>query len=267
MDLKAYKLYLIENEIRPNTIRNYMNTLRQLDQYLTIRRLDLTKENLIAFKEHLKAFEYDVGKRYKTNTINQKIVSINIYLNWIEHHELSLKLLKTQIKEHRESINEREFKLLMKHATSEEMRLLMLTIANTGLRITEICNLRVSDLETSIVQIENKGKQRSIAIPSFLKKQLKQYVADRGIKDEIFYKQQATYRENMKVIAGKAKVKKSKVYPHSFRHYFAKRFLANGGDSTDLQQMLGHENIATTTIYTQLSTNELGEKFRKIKNI
>ncbi|HCS30646.1 MAG TPA: integrase [Enterococcus sp.] len=267
MDLQAYKLYLIDNEIRPNTIKNYLNTLQQLDQYLNARELELNKENLIAFKEHLKVHEYETGKRYKTNTINQKIVSINIYLNWLERHELSLKLLKAQIKEHRESINDKEFKSLMRHATSEEMRLLMLTIANTGLRITEICNLCASDLETSIVQIENKGKQRVIAIPPFLKKQLKKYVVECGIQDEIFYKKQATYRENLKVIAGKAKVKKEKVYPHSFRHYFAKQFLTNGGDSTDLQQMLGHESINTTTIYTKLSTQELGEKFRKIRNM
>lgn len=267
MDLKAYKLYLVENEIRPNTIKNYMNTLHQLDRFLESNNLDLTKENLIGFKEYLKTYEYETNKKYKTNTINQKIVSINIYLNWLEHHELSLKLLKTQIKEHRESINDKEFKSLMKHSTSEEMRLFMLTIANTGLRITEVCNLRVSDLDKTIVQIENKGKQRAIAIPQFLKKQLKKYAAERNIKAEIFYKKQATYRQNLKVIAGKAKVNKDKVYPHSFRHYFAKKFLASGGDSTDLQQMLGHESIKTTTIYTTLSANELGEKFRKIKNV
>lgn len=267
MDLKAYKLYLIENEVRHNTIKNYMNTLQQLKKFLKKNDYELDKESLILYKEHLKSFEYSPKRNYKTNTINQKIVSINIYLNWIERKDLTLKLLKTQIKEHRESITQKEFRALIKHATSEEMRLIMLTIANTGLRITELCSLKVSDLDLSIIPIENKGKQRSIAIPQFLKKQLKKYVRERGIEDQIFYKKQATYRMNLKVIAGKAKVKKDKVYPHSFRHYFAKQFLANGGDSTDLQQLLGHENIITTTIYTKLSTNELGDKFRRVKNV
>ncbi|MHC5250410.1 tyrosine-type recombinase/integrase, partial [Enterococcus sp. LJL90] len=82
----------------------------------------------------------------------------------------------------------------------------------------------------------------------------------------IFHKSQDFYRKRLKTIAGKAKVKKEKVYPHTVRHFFAKEFIANGGDSTDLQQMLGHESIATTTIYTKLSTNELSEKYREIRN-
>ncbi|WP_413462941.1 tyrosine-type recombinase/integrase [Lactococcus lactis] len=87
------------------------------------------------------------------------------------------------------------------------------------------------------------------------------------MEETIFYKNQRTYRVNLKKIAGIAKVNKEKVYPHSIRHYFAKSFLMNGGDATVLQQLLGHEQIATTTIYMKLSSNELSDQFSKIKNI
>lgn len=270
--LKDYEMYLLENEIRPNTKNNYMNTLKQLDVFLSQRSLDLDKEALINFKEHLKNDEYAPGKKYKLKTINQKIVAINIFLNWMEREHkatsgLTLKLYKAQTKEHRESINEAEYKRLIRHATTEEMRLFILLIGNTGVRITEACSVRSNDLNSKLIIIENKGKQRAIAIPQFLKKQLKRYVEERGITDEIFYKRQATYRSNLKTIAGKAKINKDKVYPHSIRHYFAKSFLDKGGDSTVLQQLLGHENIGTTTIYTKLNTNELGQQFSKIKNV
>lgn len=269
--LKDYELYLLENEIRPNTKKNYMNTLRQLNIFLDRNSFELDKEALILFKDHLKNDEYAPGKKYKLKTINQKIVSINIFLNWLSRKEntnsnLTLKLFKAQTKEHRESINESEYKRLIQHATTEEMRLFILLIGNTGVRITEACSIRANDLNSKLIIIENKGKQRAIAIPQFLKKQLKAYVAERGITEEIFYKQQATYRSSLKTIAGKAKINKDKVYPHSIRHYFAKSFLEKGGDSTVLQQLLGHENIGTTTIYTKLNTNELGQQFSKIKN-
>lgn len=270
--LKDYELYLLENEIRPNTRNNYMNTLKQLDAFLKQHSLGLDKEALIYFKEHLKNDEYAPRKKYKVKTINQKIVAINIFLNWLERENLianglTLKLIKVQTKEHRESINESEYKRLIQHAKTDEMRLFILFIGNTGVRITEACSIRADDLNSKLIIIENKGKQRTIAIPQFLKKQLKRYVEEHGITEEIFYKDQATYRASLKTIAGKAKINKDKVYPHSIRHYFAKSFLDKGGDSTVLQQLLGHENIATTTIYTKLNTNELGQQFSKIKNV
>lgn len=270
--LKDYELYLLENEVRPNTRKNYLNTLNQLDVYLSIHVYKLDKNSLILFKNHLETDCYEPGKKYKVRTINQKIVAINIYLNWLEREgkigsSLTLKLKKVQTKEHRESINQLEYKRLIKYATTDEMRLFILLIGNTGLRITEVCSLKVEDLSKKIITIENKGKQRTIAIPSFLKKQLKKYAEEAGIKDEIFIKHQATYRHSLKMIAGKAKVNKEKVYPHSIRHYFAKEFLANGGDSAVLQQMLGHDDIRTTTIYTRHDANELGKQFSKIKNV
>ncbi|PNE49982.1 integrase [Enterococcus avium] len=270
--LKEYEMYLLENEIRPNTKNNYLNTLRQLNTYMDQHSFDLSKEALIHFKEHLKNDEYAPGKKYKLKTINQKIVAINIFLNWMEREGkassgLTLKLLKAQTKEHRESINEAEYKRLVKYAKTDEMRLFILLIGNTGVRITEACSIKANDLSNKLIIIENKGKQRAIAIPQFLKKQLKRYVEEQGITEEIFFKRQATYRTSLKTIAGKAKINKDKVYPHSIRHYFAKSFLDKGGDSTVLQQLLGHENIGTTTIYTKLNTNELGNQFSKIKNI
>ncbi|WP_413538991.1 tyrosine-type recombinase/integrase [Enterococcus malodoratus] len=269
--LKDYELYLLENEIRPNTRKNYMNTLKQLDDFLNQHSFNLDKESLINFKEHLKNNEYAPGKKYKLKTINQKIVAVNIFLNWLEREKLvssglTLKLVKVQTKEHRESISESEYKRLIQHAKSDEMRLFILLIGNTGVRITEACSIRADDLSSKLIIIENKGKQRAIAIPQFLKKQLKKYVEEQGITEEIFYKTQTNYRLNLKAIAGRAKVNKEKVYPHSIRHYFAKSFLEHEGDSTVLQQLLGHENIGTTTIYTKLNTNELGNQFRKIKN-
>lgn len=272
LQLKEYEYFLKDNELGKNTIKNYLTTLRQLDDYIVSNDFSLDKETLIEFKQYLKDFQYKSGKNYKLKTINQKLIIVNVYLKWLETEgyisdRLSVKLLKSQTKEHRESITEADYKRLLKNSTTEEMRLFILVIGNTGMRISEVCSFKVEDLNKKIIVIENKGKQRIITIPQFLKKQLKAYVKKAGIEETIFYKNQRTYRVNLKKIAGIAKVNKEKVYPHSIRHYFAKSFLMNGGDATVLQQLLGHEQIATTTIYTKLSSNELSDQFSKIKNI
>lgn len=271
LQIKEYELYLIDNEISENTRKNYLNTLKQLDRFLIQNNLILDKEALIQFKQHLREFNYKPKKQYTLKTLNQKIISINVFLNWLYAERLidekiSIKLLKVQTKEHRDSITESEYKKLLRHSKSEEMKLFILLIGNTGVRISEACLLSADDLNKKTIVIENKGKQRIITIPQFLKKQLKKYARLNHIDGIIFNKNQRTYRSNLKTIAGYAKVNKDKVYPHSIRHYFAKAFLKNGGDSTVLQQLLGHEQIATTTIYTKLSTNELSEQFSHIKN-
>ena len=266
IELKNYRLYLLENEIAKNTIKNYLNTLYQLDQFLRGNGLGLDKESMILFKAHLQEIEWRPGIKYKLSTLNQKITAINIYFNWIDRHDLTVKNLKTQTVEHRAIFNQKEYRRLLGNATSEEMRLFMLTIANTGLRISETCRLTVMDLDKRSLLVNNKGKIRTIAIPVWVKKQLKYYCGAAEIDGVIFDKSQSHYREELKVVAGKAKVNKEKVFPHAFRHYFSKNFLSSGGDSATLQQMLGHENISTTTIYTKYSSDELAEIFSKIKN-
>lgn len=265
LDLKSYRFYLLENETSRNTIKNYITTLKQLDGFLEAYNKQLTKDVLIEFKEYLKNYEYSLGKKYTLKTINQKIVILNIYFNWLGSPELSLKTLKVQQSVHRESINKKEYRLILKYA-DEEMQLFVLLIGNAGLRISEACAITVDDVERKIIEVRNKEKTRFISIPQFVKKKLRKFCMDRTIYGTIFYKSQTLYRRKLKQIAGKAKINKDKVYPHSIRHFFAKEFISNGGDSTELQQMLGHENISTTTIYTKLSSNELSEKFRSIRN-
>ena len=270
--IKEYEMHLMENEIAGNTIKNYINTLKQFNDYLEAEGVEvIEKEHLIDYKASLREEEHSPGKKYKISSINQKIICINVYFNWVKgtkDHPLKLKKFKEQTTSHKESINETDFRRLRKYAT-KEMDMFMMTIANTGLRISEVCALRKSDLSKAIIEITNKGKDRTIDIPPFLKKQLNTWDHVLALNDDdiIFYKTQQYYRSELKGIAGVAKVKLEKVYPHSFRHYFAKQFITNGGDSSDLQQMLGHSSIATTTIYTRKNKEELATIFRKkVKN-
>lgn len=259
LKINEYLLDCRDNELATNTIKNYANTLKRLDTWLSGK--PLTKESLIEYKLSLKESDH-----YKLTTLNQKITAINIYLNWDNKSALILKQFRHQTTVHRESINQNEYHRLLKYSDGE-LRLLILTIGNTGLRISEVCALKKSDLEGRVISVENKGKTRSVAIPVFVKKQLKRFMLGKQDDAIIFCKTQSWYREELKNLSEPARIKKSKIYPHSLRHYFAKQFIKNGGDSTELQQMLGHASIQTTTIYTHMDPNELSDKFREIHNV
>lgn len=261
MNIEDYLLYCMENELAENTIKNYRVTLNQLFKWLQDNTVEYLKKNdLIKFKQFLKA------KQYKVDTINHKIDTINIFLTWQHKDDMKLKMLRQQSNSHRASINQNEYRRLLKHS-SGELNLFILTIGNTGLRISEVCRLKKQDLYQKNVIVNNKGKTRIIGIPGFVKKKLKTFVALKNDDAVIFGKTQFHYRQALKRCATKAMVDKTKVYPHSLRHYFAKQFIADGGDSTELQQMLGHASIQTTTIYTHLDSDELSRKFKQIKNL
>lgn len=200
--IKDYLLHCCDDELSENTIKNYDNTLTQLDQWLAGR--DLSKTLLIEYKFYLKEQVH-----YKLATLNQKITAINIYLHWPQQADLALKYFKMQTITHRESLNHTEYHRLLKHA-SGELKLLILTIGNTGLCISEVCGLRKSDLSGRTIAINNKGKTRMVAIPAFVQKQLKHFMVGKPATTLIFSKTQSWYRYALKQLAEPARIKKKK---------------------------------------------------------
>lgn len=141
----------------------------------------------------------------------------------------------------------------------------MLTLINTGLRISEICSLNISDLDKKEILIKNKGKEAYIAISDNVKAILKEFISKKIEKssDKIFNHSQATYRTWLKETAIAASVDESKVYPHSFRHLFAKICVSEGMNLALLQQLMRHEDVKTTTIYTRYSKEEIANTYRQ----
>lgn len=260
LKIDEFILFLQDKELAENSIKNYRITLMQLDAYLESNTFKLTKENVLKYKQHLK-------DKYKLQTRNNKITLINSYFAWSEQNEFKLNLFKIQEESHSEYLNSKEYKRLLKVIDKPEILLLAYTIANTGLRVSEIVrSLTKDDLNKKLIEIDNKKKSRFIGIPQWLKKELKEYFKDKNNDDYLFPKSRQYYSKLLKKYAGLAKVKKDRVYPHAFRHLFSKNFIDTGGDSTTLQQILGHSSINTTTIYTKKNYDELYKEFLKQKN-
>lgn len=131
----------------------------------------------------------------------------------------------------------------------------------SGIRISELKFFTVENLKIENKNIFNKGKERELVISDKLASELRHYCRVYKIKSGIIFRSctdpnkiipQSTLWKHLQKIAKIAKVKKSIVHAHSFRHLFADRFLAkHPGDTLTLQDLLGHENPKTTSIYVK----------------
>lgn len=265
MKLEAFKQELAEEEKKERTITQYMNYIYEFIDTTNIERLeDITKELLIDYKEYLKE------KHPKESSINIKVIIINKFIMFVDlPDKLKLKQIKVQKKATLENVlNEKEYNRLLDWAlklNKNRMYYLMKTIRGTGIRISELKYITVEAVKKGNADFFNKGKKRPVPIKKSLQKDLKKYCEEADITEGIIFKSRQgnplddsyVWRQ-LQGIAGKARggLSKDKVHPHSFRHLFAKDFIASGGDITTLADILGHESLETTRIYTRMTLAE-----------
>ena len=134
----------------------------------------------------------------------------------------------------------------------------------TGARISELIQIKVEDVQSGFVDIYGKGgKQRRLYIPKKLVKEALKWLKETdNVSGFIFknrYGEQITPRgvsNQLKVFAKQYKINPQVVYPHSFRHRFAKNFLERFNDLALLADLMGHESIETTRIYLRRTSTE-----------
>lgn len=257
--LKEYRKDLEHQELSKNTVNKYLRDVKQLYSYLNDEKLN--KSNLISYKNQLET-------KYKTSTVNNKVVTINKYLDYIGKGDLKLKQITVQQKtELDEVLSETDYTRVLRQAKqkgTDRDVLILEIIYNTGVRVSEIQDITVESIKKGYFLADNKGKIRKVPINTRLKKQLNKYVKAHNIKTgSIVLNNRGeplgrTYIfKRLKYLGGQARVKKSKVYPHSIRHLFAKNWIkANGDNILQLADILGHSSLETTRIYTRLNTDE-----------
>lgn len=164
-------------------------------------------------------------------------------------------------------------------AEGERNRAILETLYGCGLRVSELLELRLSDLYFSegFILVTGKGnKQRFVPIASETQKFINIYRNEvrvhmdikKGFEDTLFLNRRgagltrAMIFTLIKQLAEKTGLKKN-VSPHTFRHSFATHLLEHGADLRAIQQMLGHESITTTEIYMHLDRSHLKEVMAK----
>lgn len=151
-------------------------------------------------------------------------------------------------------------------------RAILETLYSCGLRVSELCNLKISDLyfEEGFIKVDGKGgKQRLVPISPRAIKEIKHWLIDRNqgkikkeFEDYLFLARWGNRISRIMVfhmikeLASKAGITKN-ISPHTFRHSFATHLLEGGANLRAIQCMLGHESIATTELYTHIDRNRL----------
>ena len=146
-------------------------------------------------------------------------------------------------------------------------------LAETGIRISELAFFKIEDLDKTM-KIKKKGKVREIPVKLDLLREIRKYCRYRKIKEGLIifnpktgklYANSTIWRR-LKKMAGRARISKDAVHPHAFRHYFAKCYLETyPNDIAGLADILGHNSLETTRIYTKLTNKEKELKIRNIK--
>ena len=260
--LKQYGQYLKEEERSRATVEKYVRDVRKFEDYLhRCGGEGLDKESVLEYKQYLR-------EHYKTTSVNSMLAAVNSFLEYIVRGECKVKLLKiqrVQFSDKEKELTEKDYARLVHTAERKgdiRMSMLLQTIGSTGIRISELPFITVESLETGRADIYNKGKSRIALLPAELVKILKSYCRKVGIRSgSIFITRngklmdRSNISKRMKLLGREAGVDTSKVFPHNFRHLFARIFYSIEKDVVRLMDLLGHSSINTTRIYT-MSTEE-----------
>ena len=232
---------------------------------------EVNKEAVIEFKASL-------IEKYKPKTVTNYLTIINKFLKYCDLESLTVKNIKVQQKSSLEEVLEPiEFKRLLRMAkktNQKDLYYIMKIIAYTGIRVEELKIFTVENIKSNYIRVSNKGKIRDVIIRQDLRRELVKYCKENNIKSGYIFGgkkkgtmlHQSTIFKRMKKLAGKCRgISKSKVHAHSFRHLFAIKFMEEGGDITELADILGHGSIETTRIYTRTTTKMKRERMEKMK--
>lgn len=258
--LPLYNVSLGDAELAQSTRKKYIHDVRRFLHFCP-KNTVIKKHYVISYKQHL-------SQTLKVASINSNLVAINKFLKWAELSHLTVKTLKTQRRRFLDnSLSRNEYhKLLHTCLTAGQERnyLLLRTLAATGIRISELGFISVESAKTGAAEVRCKGKTRRILLPNELSQQLLKYCLRNGLSSGIIFCGNSTSRalhpsgvwKIVKELAKKAGVPTVKVYPHSFRHLFAKTYMAEIGNIFELAELLGHSSLETTRIYAFTSDTE-----------
>jgi len=262
---KKFEDYLKENNLSANTILSYLFTVERYHQTYE----EVNRKNLILFRAHLL-------DTYDPRSVNLKIQAMNKYLKFLKKDKLKLKSIKIQQKSYLENVISNADYIFLKNKLKEEKYwewyFVVRFLAATGARISELVQIKAEHIQVGYFDIYTKGgKIRRLFIPGKLRIEAEEWLRQENISSGYFflnkYGKRITTRgisQQLKVYALKYGLNPKVVYPHSFRHRYAKNFLEKFNDISLLADLMGHESIETTRIYLRRSSLEQQEIINRV---
>ena len=283
--LKDYQLYLkIERGLSANSISSYALDVKKLISFLEEK--EINDSPIAISKDIIKEFVYTISKEVNARSQSRIISGLRSFFDYlifegyrkdnpldlIESPKIGRKLpdfLSTQ------EIDSIIGAIDLSTPEGERNRAILETLYGCGLRVSELTNLKLSDLyfDEGFIKVTGKGdKQRLVPIVGATQKYINLYVKEirnhlniqPGFEDTVFLNRRgkkltrAMIFTIIRQLCEKIGLKRP-ISPHTFRHSFATHLLENGADLRSIQLMLGHESITTTEIYVHADRSHLNK--------
>lgn len=287
--LKDFEHYLqIERGLSKNTLESYRLDVNKLMAYLESNLI--TTGPIEINNETIKRFVYELAKTVNSRTQSRVISGLRSFFDYLIFENYRKTNPLEQIETPRigrklpDTLALKEIDLMvasidLTNPLGERNRAIIETLYSCGLRVSELTDLKISDLffKEGFIKVTGKGnKQRFVPIGLNTQKFIKLYIHHtRSLlniaseyMDTLFLNQRGKKLSRamiftiVKKLAQKAGIKKS-ISPHTFRHTFATHLLENGADLRAIQMMLGHESITTTEIYMHIDKSHLKQVMNK----
>ena len=287
--VKDYQHYLkIERGLSDNSIDNYLRDIKKLIIYLETYKISVSP--LAISTETIQEFIYENAKSVNARSQARLISGLRSFFNYmvfedyrnsnplelIESPKIGRKLPDTL---EEDEIDQLIGAIDLSKPEGERNRAILETLYGCGLRVSELTNLKISDLffDEGFIKVTGKGdKQRFVPIVKTTQKYINIYLSEirshlniqPGYEDTIFLNRRGKQLTRamiftiIKQLAKKIGLKK-RISPHTFRHSFATHLLKNDADLRSIQLMLGHESITTTEIYVHLDKSHLMDVVQK----
>ena len=247
----------------PLTVRNYT--------FFVEKFLNQSKKSPGELNEDdVKMYLSDMFDSKSKNTIMLAAAALKFFYKEVLKKDFVGVPLPKKDKKLPEVLTKNEVRDLIESTDTVKSRLIVSLLYSTGLRVSELVNLKMSDLnledKTGWVRRGKGSKDRLFMMSESLSKELKEYFESKGKENEFVFSKNKplTTRNIQKIIKGASRRSgiTKKTTPHTLRHSFATHLLEQGIDIRVIQAMLGHSSLSTTQVYTHVSSDQL----KKVKN-
>ena len=285
-DIERYGAYLKEEKhASQNTISSYLRDVTQFSEYLAGQGLGLREATTETVQDYM---NWMMGRGKSAASATRFLASIKSFYNFLmakgdvpSNPARGVTAAKVERK-YPEILTNREVELFLEQPQCVDAKgyrdhaMLELLYA-TGIRVSELISLNLSDLNLAagFIRCESKGKERIIplyhtavkALQDYVKNTRPQLIADSD-EEALFVNMNGErmsrqgFWKIIKYYQEKAGIEKD-ITPHTLRHSFAVHLLENGADLRSIQEMLGHADISSTQVYTQLVKKQLKDVYNK----